>query len=138
VASELLEALYIVKENGMLLFSQLKNNKDHKADDLMAPFLAAIEMFSTTNLREKIHYIALLDGRKIYFKDMELSGSKKMLRFIAITEDRFTDFKGLDNKIIELTWQLRKWENFLKDEGTALPKHVYAAIQEKVQAMFNL
>jgi len=119
-----------------MFFSQVRNSRNHEEDDLIAPFLSAIDMFSTANLKEKIHYIALLDGRKIYFKDLELSGSKKMLRFVAITTDRFTDFKGLDNKIIELTWAMRKWENFLKDEGTALPKHVYADIAQKVQAMF--
>ena len=113
-------------------------NLEAISEGLISAFLTAVDVFSSQNLHEKIHYIALLDGRKIYFKNFELSGSKREIRFVAITEPRFNDFKDLDKKFMELKFMLRRWESFLAAEGNLLPEHVEADIKEKVAILFDM
>ena len=115
IASELvpgrcpmIEAFYLVKESGLPIYTYHRGDKkDGELDDLVAPFLAAIDIFSRENFHGRIKAIVLEDGRKIYFRSFKLSGDR-IIKFIAIVSSVFENISALDSKIIVLKWTLEK------------------------------
>ncbi|MEX2682540.1 MAG: hypothetical protein Q6373_013150 [Candidatus Sigynarchaeota archaeon] len=131
----MIEAFYLVKESGLSIYTYHQDDKKASdLDDLISPFLAAIDLFSTENFKGRIKAIVLEDNRKLYFRSFKIAGNK-IIKFIALTN---TDNIGeLDGKMINLKWIMERLGKYLDDPTGRLPRQLEAEIVEKIKGLLS-
>jgi len=106
-----IDVFYVIKDSGTMIASHKNNGISKIDDDLITPMLNGVDIFSNEVFASKISYIALVDGRKIYFKNFNVGGQR--LTFVAITNVDFKveNFKKLDGDMIKVKWELDKYKD---------------------------
>ncbi|MBN2153582.1 MAG: hypothetical protein JW839_19155 [Candidatus Lokiarchaeota archaeon] len=129
----MIEAFYLVKESGLPIYTFHQDGKEgSEFDDLVSPFLAAIDLFSAENFKGRIKAIVLEDNRKLYFRSFKIGG-KKLIKFIALAD---TDNIGeLDGKMINLKWIMEKLGKHLGDPAGGIPRVLEAEIVERITGL---
>ncbi len=129
----MIEAFYLVKESGLPIYTFHQDDKKASDfDDLVSPFLAAIDLFSAENFKGRIKAIVLEDNRKLYFRSFKIGGNK-LIKFIALTD---TDNIGeLDGKMINLKWIMEKLGKYLDAPAGGMPRHLEDEIVEKIKGL---
>jgi hypothetical protein len=133
----MIEAFYLVKDSGLPIYTYHQGDKNGNAlDDLVAPFLAAIDIFSRENFNGRIKAIVLEDGRKLYFRVFKLSNSNRTIRFIAVTSSSFENISALDGKMINLKWLMEKLGRYL-DDGAMIPPAIETELIQKIRSLIE-
>jgi len=133
----MIEAFYLVKDSGLPIYTYHQGDKNPKTlDDLIAPFLAAIDIFSRENFNGRIKAIVLEDGRKLYFRVFKLNNTDRTIRFIAITSSAFDNISALDSKMINLKWLMEKLGRYL-DDGAMIPPAIETELIQKINELIE-
>ncbi|HME52212.1 MAG TPA: hypothetical protein VKM55_08335 [Candidatus Lokiarchaeia archaeon] len=134
----MIEAFYLVKDSGLPIYTYHQGDKNPKTfDDLIAPFLAAIDIFSRENFHGRIKAIVLEDGQKLYFRAFKLNSSDRTIRFIAITSSEFDNITALDSKMINLKWLMEKLGRYL-DDGAMIPPAIETELIQKIKELIEM
>lgn len=129
----MIEAFYLVKESGLPIYTfHQEGKKGSEFDDLISPFLAAIDVFSAENFKGRIKAIVLEDGRKLYFRTFKLAGNK-VIKFIALTDTE--NIAELDGKMINMKWIMEKLGKYLDDPSGGLPRVLEAEIVDRIKSL---
>jgi hypothetical protein len=129
----MIQAVYLVKESGLPIYTfHQGDNKVSEFDELISPFLAAVDLFSTENFKGRIKAIVMEDGRKLYFRTFKVAGNK-IIKFIALTDTE--NIAELDGKMINLKWIMEKLGKYLDDPAGGLPRVLEAEIIEKIKGL---
>jgi hypothetical protein len=130
-----IEAFYLVKDSGLPIYTfHQGGNKGSEFDELISPFLTAIDAFSTENFKGKIKAIVLEDGRKLYFRTFKLAGNK-IIKFIALADSEHD--VDLDGKMINLKWIMEKVGRYLDDPVGGIPKGLEAEIVDQIKNLLT-
>ena len=134
----MIEAFYLVKDSGLPVYTYHRGDKkEFMLDDLIAPFLTAIDMFSRENFHGRIKAIVLEDGRKLYFRSFKLNNTERSIRFIAVTTCSFENISLLDSKMINLKWMMEKIGRYLADGAVVIPATIQAELVEKIKDLIE-
>ncbi len=129
----MIEAFYLVKESGLPIYTfHQDGKKGSEFDELISPFLAAIDVFSAENFKGRIKAIVLEDGRKLYFRTFKLAGNK-VIKFIALTNTE--NIAELDGKMINMKWIMEKLGRYLDDLSGGLPRALEAEIVDRIKGL---
>nr|MDO8113600.1 hypothetical protein [Candidatus Sigynarchaeota archaeon] len=133
----MIEACYLVKDGGLPIYTYHRaDKKEGQLDDLIAPFLAAIDMFSNENFKGRIKAIVLEDGRKLYFRNFKM-GDGSGIRFIAVTSSSFDNISLLDAKMINLKWIMEKLVPYLGNGTGGIPRALETELIEKIRNLLG-
>ncbi len=129
----MIEAFYLVKESGLPIYTFHQDGKGgSEFDELISPFLTAVDVVSAENFKGRIKAIVLEDGRKLYFRSFKLPGNK-IIKFIALTDT--DNIAELDGKMINMKWIMEKLGKYLDDPSGGLPRVLEAEIIDKIKGL---
>jgi hypothetical protein len=128
-----IEAFYLVKESGLPIYTfHQGDKKGSEFDELVSPFLAAVDMFSAENFKGRIKAIVMEDGRKLYFRTFKVAGNR-IIKFIALTDT--DNIAELDGKMINMKWIMEKLGKYIDDPTGSLPRVLETEIVDKIKVL---
>lgn len=129
----MIQAVYLVKESGLPIYTfHQGDKKGAEFDELVSPFLAAVDVFSVENFKGRIKAIVLEDGRKLYFRSFKVAGNR-IIKFIALTDS--DNIAELDGKMINLKWIMETLGKYIDDPSGCLPRALESEISEKIKSL---
>jgi hypothetical protein len=126
-----------MRESGVLIYSHNNKKEDPLIDDLVTPFLSAVDLFSSENFNEKIDYIALNDGRKLHFTDFKINSIDKTFKLVAVLSGKGNDSVDFQKGIMPIKWLVEKNAKYVVNDGTMLPSGVEIKFREKISQYFE-
>jgi hypothetical protein len=137
----MIDAFYILKENGIRIISKNYggNDKSDTFDDMVTGFFSAMEQFSKTELEEGgIKYVQFQSNRRLYYKDFKINNN--MVKFVILTSriknenDPYNRLIG--NKSIKIKWVVEGLRKYIVTNASP-PENVEKDVKEKIDVLLN-
>jgi len=135
----LFDDLYVIRENGVCLFSWRDEHTIRSPcyEDLITPLLTALDQMTNENFRGRIRLVEIEDGTRLYFKNLKISGGQT-IKIIAVLPDstRKLTVRDIDEKMVKIKWIFDKCAQYVST-AISLPPAMARDIKDKVTTMLS-
>lgn len=136
----MIDGIYIIRENGLCLASLGNGNFTKTDQDLITPFLTALNAFTKSNFSGKLMSMELEDEdgavKEVYFRDLKVHGAS--FRMVAVFSKHKANHLELDAKMVKLKWAIQEKGYYKYLAQHSIPDKVEGEIQERIRRIFNI